>query len=105
MRLTITETIYDPYRYTVPNIKSNSIRYGPNGRPIPDPSNPYPSGDYSVRTVINHPNMHTMLTVNRIALDTAGFYRVVVDNGHHKEERELRLIVKSPARVSASFSD
>ncbi len=86
-------------------------RYAPNGKPIS--SDPMMGHDYDVRTVLDHPNMHTRLTVKRVAIDTAGAYRLVVKTKPKKgsknkkgkklqelvAEETLRLTVKAPATV------
>ncbi len=79
-------------------------RYDPTGQPILDTSKAYQDSDYSVRTVLNHPNMYTRLTIKRIALDTAGAYRLVVENGQvEKEEESLTLTVNSPPSVGPNL--
>ncbi len=88
--------------------------YAPSGKAIPaDADDPYRSGDYSVRNVLDHPNMHTRLTIRRVDLDTAGAYRLVVrtdvqagaggeeggESVNLRAEETLRLTVKAPAKV------
>ncbi len=90
------------------------VWHDPRGRPIDTQADPRMRQDYSVRTVLDHPNMHTRLTIKRVGLETAGSYRLVVrtkleQDGEEKEEgkksRELRaeetlrLTVNSPAKV------
>ena len=76
-------------------------RYGPNGRPIPDPNNPYPNNDVIVRSKLDHENAHTVLTINDVSLKTAGQYRCVVSNGDTVTEldEKLTLKVKAPPKV------
>ena len=77
-------------------------RFGPNGRPIPDPDEPYPTRDFKVETRRNQNDKskyHTTLSVKRVALANAGTYVVKVKNGDLEEADRFTLEVRSRPEV------
>lgn len=79
-----------------------NLRFGPNGRPIPDPDEPYPTRDFKVETRRNQNDKskyHTTLSVKRVALANAGAYVVKVKNGDLEEADRFTLEVRSRPEV------
>ena len=85
----------------------SSRRFGPNGRPIPDPDEPYPKRDFKVETRRNQNDQskyHTTLSVKTVSLPNAGTYVVKVKNGDLEEADRFSLEVRSKPEVPLLYA-